>query len=107
VYVAVPHEARKNVANIMFKNLESFITWRITSGACRRLGICCCVRPHDDTHKETTILFNHNASCGTTRSKMPQRFIKRSTPKPMIDSDKMLKKLVMPSLRQTDVACSL
>ena len=30
---------------------------RTTSGACRRLGICCCVRPLDDAHKETTYLF--------------------------------------------------
>ena len=28
-----------------------------TSGACRRLGIHSCVRPHDDEHKETKILF--------------------------------------------------
>jgi len=28
-----------------------------TSGGCRRLGIQSCVRPHDDAHKGTKILF--------------------------------------------------
>ncbi len=36
---------------------ESIVAWQLTSRACRRLGIQSCVRPHDDAHKETKILF--------------------------------------------------